>query len=64
MEILELEEIKATAKDGARYWAIGENGRKYPATFSAKYFGGVMFFCIPAEIKVIGYIEYTDEIKE
>lgn len=52
--MMTFDEIKATAQDGARYWAIGENGRKYSATYSAD-FGGVMFFCIPAEIAVIGY---------
>lgn len=52
--MMTFDEIRATAQDGARYWAIGENGRKYSATYSAD-FGGVMFFCIPAEIAVIGY---------
>lgn len=53
--MLSFEEIRATAQDGARFWAIGENGRKYSATYSAEHFGGTMFFCIPAEVKVIGY---------
>lgn len=53
--MLSFEEIKATAQDGARFWAIGENGRKYSATYSAEHFGGVMFFCIPAEVKIVGY---------
>lgn len=52
--MLSFDEIRATAQDGARFWAIGDNGRKYSATYSAD-FGGVMFFCIPAEIAVIGY---------
>lgn len=55
--MLTFEDIKATAQDGAKYWAIGENGRRYPVTYSTEYFGGILFCCIPAEIEIIGYEE-------
>lgn len=50
-----LEQIKGNEINGASYWAIAENGRKYKATYSNEYFGGIMFFCIPDGIKIIGY---------
>ena len=48
------EEIKATNRDGL-YYAIGSNGVKYEAVYSVAYKN--MFFCIPASVEIIGYIE-------
>ena len=55
-KLLTWEEINRTAEDGARYWAIGENGHKYSSVYTTKQ-GGNMFFCIPAEVKILGYVE-------
>lgn len=39
------------------YFAIGNNGRAYHATYVNKYFpGGVFYFCIPANVKILGYV--------
>lgn len=46
-----LEEITKSGK----YYAIGNNGKKYEATFCADL--GVMFFCIPSSVEIVGYIE-------
>lgn len=51
------QEIRTEAENGAEFYAIGDNGEKYPATFSAEYMGGIMFFCIPANVQILGYIE-------
>lgn len=48
------EEITATNRDG-EYYAIGNNGKQYNAHYNAEF--GVMFFCIPASVEIIGYIE-------
>lgn len=48
------EEIKATKRDG-EYYAIGSNGRQYEASYRAAYEN--MFFCIPASVEILGYIE-------
>ena len=49
-----LHEIKATNKDGS-YYAIGSNGKRYEASYSAQF--GVMFFAIPDSVQILGYIE-------
>lgn len=49
-----LAEIIATNKDGD-YYAIGNNGKQYTASYSAKF--ECMFFAIPASVEIIGYIE-------
>lgn len=68
-KLLTFEQIKATGTDGARYWAISENWRKYSATYSTEHFGGTLFFCIPSDVKIIGYKErsiktFTTKMRE
>ena len=48
------EEIVATKKDGD-FYAIGNDGKKYTASYSEKY--ECMFFAIPASVEIVGYIE-------
>ena len=48
------DEIAAANKDG-EFYAVDNKGRKYPASYSAKY--GCMFFAIDSTIEIIGYIE-------
>ena len=48
------EEIAAANKDG-EYYAIGDNGKQYSASYNAEF--GCMFFAIPAIVEIIGYIE-------
>lgn len=48
------EEIANANKDG-EFYAIGNNGIKYNASYSSKY--GCMFFAIPSSVEIIGYIE-------
>lgn len=39
------------------YFAIGDNGRAYHASYVNKYIpGGVFYFCIPAGTKILGYV--------
>ncbi len=55
MELLSLAEIRTDEQnDGAKFYAIGNNGRKYSATYSKK-FGGVMYFAIPYDVEILGY---------
>ena len=47
--------IKNPKKEG-KYLAHGDNGKTYPAEKVNKYIpGGVMFFAIPADVKILGY---------
>lgn len=47
--------IQKPRKEG-KYLAHGDDGKKYSATKVNKYIpGGVMFFCIPAGVKILGY---------
>lgn len=40
------------------YLAIGNNGKSYRASYVPKYEpSGVMFFCIPNSIEILGYLE-------
>lgn len=48
------DEIKKANKDG-EFFAIGNNGKKYNASYSSKY--GCMFFAIPSNVEIVGYIE-------
>lgn len=52
-----LEEIRKSGISEGEFFAIGVNGEKYPASYSAKYCGGVMFFCIPSNVEIWGYSE-------
>lgn len=39
------------------YFAIGGNGKAHHATHVNKYLpGGTFFFCIPASVKILGYV--------
>lgn len=51
--MLSLEQIIDMNEDGAKFIAIGNNGRKYNAVYSAEF--KVMFFAIPSEVKILGY---------
>lgn len=54
--ILKPEEIKGNEMQG-EYFAIGDNGKAYHATYVNKYIlGGVFYFCIPENVKILGYI--------
>ena len=46
---------EAEATEPGKYWAIGDNGRAYRATYTLKY-DGVFFFCIPAAVNILGYV--------
>ena len=46
---------EAEVTEPGKYWAIGDNGRAYSATYILKY-GGAFFFCIPAAVKILGYV--------
>ena len=48
------EEIARENKNG-EFYAIGNNGKQYTASYSAEY--GCMFFCIPSSVEIVGYIE-------
>ncbi|MGN0817781.1 MAG: hypothetical protein ACI4L9_02320 [Candidatus Coproplasma sp.] len=55
--------IQKPRKEG-KYLAHGDDGKKYSATKVNKYMpGGVMFFCISAGVKILGY-ERVDEKAE
>lgn len=49
-----LKEIKAANRDGD-YYAVSSFGALYEAHYNAEF--GVMFFCIPESVEIIGYIE-------
>jgi hypothetical protein len=53
--MLSYEEIKKNQKEDKKYIAVGDNGREYEAQWVVKY--PEMFFCIPLEVKVLGYKE-------
>ena len=57
-----LQQIKQLNKKG-EYLAVGSNGKLYNAHYTTEY-GGVMFFCIPAEVDILGYIEKDYKVKE
>ena len=51
--------IKNPKKEG-KYLAHGDDGKIYEAEKVNKYMpGGVMFFCIPAHVKILGYSRPT-----
>ena len=56
-DLLSFEEIAKKHISG-EYLAIGDNGKSYHASYVPKYEpSGVMFFCIPASVKILGYLE-------
>ena len=48
------EEITATKRDG-EYYAIGNDGKQYTASYNAAF--ECMFFAIPSSVEILGYIE-------
>lgn len=54
--MLNPEEISGDEMQGD-YFAICDNGKAYSATYVNKYLpGGVFYFCIPAGVKILGYV--------
>lgn len=54
--MLQENEIQGDEMQGD-YFAICDNGTAYHASYVNNYLpGGVMFFCIPAGLKILGYI--------
>lgn len=51
--MLTMDQIIEMNEDGAKFWAIGNNGRKYHAIYDAKF--KVIFYAIPSEIEILGY---------
>jgi hypothetical protein len=54
--MLTFEEISTTQTEDKEYIAIGDNDKEYDAHWTTKY-NGVMFFCIPSTVQVLGYKE-------
>ena len=55
-KLYSFEEVKKLSEDNSEWLAICDNGKKYHATYTTNY-GGVMFFCIPDTVRVIGYLK-------
>ena len=56
-DLISFEEIAKRHIDG-EYLAIGNDGKSYHASYVPKYEPtGVMFFCIPSDIEILGYLE-------
>lgn len=56
-DLISFEEI-AKKHIAGEYLAIGNDGKSYHASYVPKYApSGVMFFCIPADVEILGYLE-------
>lgn len=56
-DLISFEEI-AKKHTAGEYLAIGNDGRSYNASYVPDYEpSGVMFFCIPTDVKILGYVE-------
>lgn len=56
-DLISFEEI-AKKHIAGEYLAIGNDGEGYHASYVPKYRpSGVMFFCIPADVEILGYLE-------
>lgn len=56
-DLISFEEI-AREHIAGEYLAIGSNGKSYNASYVPQYKpSGVMFFCIPADVEILGYLE-------
>lgn len=56
-DLISFEEI-AKKHIAGEYLAIGNNGESYHASYVSKYeSSGVMFFCIPQSVEILGYLE-------
>lgn len=55
--LISFEEIAKKHMAG-EYLAIGNDGKSYHASYVPKYEpSGVMFFCIPQSVEILGYLE-------
>lgn len=56
-DLISFEEI-AKKHIAGEYLAIGNDGKSYHASYVPKYEpSGVMFFCIQADVEILGYLE-------
>lgn len=56
-DLISFEEIAKKHKAG-EYLAVGDNGKIYEASYVPEYRpSGVMFFCIPSDVEILGYIK-------
>nr|DAM58544.1 MAG TPA: hypothetical protein [Bacteriophage sp.] len=56
-DLISFDEIAKKHMTG-EYLAIGNNGKSYHASYVPKYEpSGVMFFCIPQSVEILGYLE-------
>ena len=56
-DLISFEEI-AKKHIAGEYLAIGDNGKSYHASYVPEYEpSGVMFFCIPSDVEILGYLE-------
>ena len=56
-DLISFDEIAKKHMAG-EYLAIGDNGKSYHASYVPKYEpSGVMFFCIPSDVEILGYLE-------
>ena len=56
-DLISFDEI-AKKHTAGEYLAIGDNGKSYHASYVPKYEpSGVMFFCIPDSVEILGYLE-------
>lgn len=59
-DLISFEEIAKEHKAG-EYLAVGNDGKEYHASYVPKYRpSGVMFFCIPADVEILGYLKIID----
>lgn len=52
--MLSYEQIKEQNQAG-EFWAIGDDGKQYAASYSPEFKN--MFFCIPYTVEILGYIK-------
>ena len=56
-DLISFEEI-AKKHIAGEYLAIGNDGKSYHASYVPKYDpSGVMFFCIPDSVEILGYLK-------
>ena len=56
-DLISFEEI-AKKHIAGEYLAIGNDGKSYHASYVPKYEpSGAMFFCIPSDVEILGYLE-------
>lgn len=59
-DLISFEEIAKEHKAG-EYLAIGNDGESYRASYVPDYEPeGVMFFCIPQSVEILGYLKIID----